>query len=184
MLISPADSLMVRDIDSSSWQVSSFLEFDGIPEDCFTGTSLHLSFTDYHIPIFQTNSRGQKDSQISIWEAVISIRDSGVWVADVDILRALSDGPIYRIQPQKECNHPKDSVPSKPLLSVGCWNDVLDHQDGRLVVKAHGNWIARLAATVLLAQNSKRPATRISICPPHVCWMCLPQDHEHNVFIY
>lgn len=139
MLVSPKDSLMVRDIDSSSWKFSNYMEFDGKPEDCFTGTSLHLSFTDYHVPFFQLDSRGQKDTQISILESFISIRDSGAWVADVDILRALGKGPTYRIFPQKSCEHPKESGPSKPLLSVECWNDVLDHQDGRLVVKAHNN---------------------------------------------
>jgi hypothetical protein len=184
MLVSPRDSLMARDIDSSGWKFSSYMEFDGKREDCFTGTSLHLSFTDYHVPFFQTNSRGQKDSQLSILESVISIRDSGAWVADVDILEALKKSIIYKTPPQKPCEHPEDSAPSKPLVSVGCWNDILDHQDGRLVVKAHGNWIARLATTALLAQNPRRPATRISLCPPNVCWKCLPQDHEFNVYIY
>jgi hypothetical protein len=133
--------------------------------------------------LHQSDSRGQKDSQLSMLESVISIRDSGVWVADLDILRALKEGPIYRIPPQNQCEHPSNSAPSKPLVSVECWNDILDLQDGRLVVKAHGNWVARLTATALLAQNPKRPATRISICPSNMCWKCLSEEHEFNVYI-
>ena len=171
MLLSPKDSLLIRDVDPARWRFSSYVEFDGTPGDCFKGTSLHLSFTDYHVPFFQSSSRGQQDSQLSMLESVISIRDSDRWIADIDILRALEEGPIYRISPRVPCNHPKDSAPSKSLISVGCWEDVLDHHDGLLVVKAQGNWVARLAATALLAQNPKRPARRVSICPWRVLEM-------------
>lgn len=184
MLVSPKESLMVRDLDPSGWKYCTYTEFDGTAEDCFTGTSLHLSFTDYHMPLFLPDSCGQKDSQVSILESVLSIRDHGAWVADIDVLKALTDGSIFRIPSQKLCEHPKNSAPSKPIISVESWDDILDPQDGRLVVKARGNWVARLAAAALLSRSSKRPAGRIAICPPDVCWKCLPQNHDFNIYIY
>jgi hypothetical protein len=82
------------------------------------------------------------------------------------------------------CNHPKDSAPERSLITLECWEDVLDHHEGLLIVKAQGNWLARLAVTALLAQNQKRPAKRVSVCPSGVCWKCLRQDFDFNVYIY
>src|SRR5204863_5857269 len=88
MLISPQDP-MVRDMDLGRWRSATYAEFDGKAEDYFSRTWLHLSFTNYHVPMYDRDVRGGHDTQISILESVISVRDSGVWVADVDVLRAL-----------------------------------------------------------------------------------------------
>jgi hypothetical protein len=186
MLSSPQGSPMVRELDPSRWRVSSNGIFDGRAEDCFGGTSLHLSFTDYHVPMFQRDSRGQRDSQLTILECVISIRDAGVWVADLDVLRVLDKSPIYRVSTPLSCHHIKTSAPLSRLVAVGCWEDVLDYPPGIIVVKANGNAVARLAVTAFLAQHPQRPAARISVCPSNtnLCWECIRQQYDYNVFVY
>jgi hypothetical protein len=187
MLISPVGDLMIRDVDLSRWRVASNSQaFDGTTEDCFAGTSLHLSFTDYQEPVFENNSRGQRDVQLSMQDVVISIRNSGQWIADVNILRALRSGSIHKIRPKLHSNHSKNVAPSKKVAVVDSWEDILDYPDGVPVIKASGNWVARLAATSLLVQIPTRPADRVSICPTGICWQCLLEDEDfgsQNVFI-
>lgn len=65
--------------------------------------------------------------------------DSGVWDAGMGIIGASMVRP------------PKHSGPAKALISLGSWEDVLDPNDGQLVVNAQGNWIARLAIPAILA---------------------------------
>lgn len=187
ILISPKADLMIRDVDLSRWRVTnSHNAFDGTTEDCFAGTSLHLSFTDYQVPVFENNSRGQRDVELSMQEVVISIRDSGEWVADVNILQALASGSIHKVRPNSNCNHPKNAPPNNTLAVVDSWDDILDYPDGVSVIKASGNWVARLAATSLLVQIPTRPASRVTICPTEICWQCIQEDHDvynQNTFI-
>jgi hypothetical protein len=188
ILISPKADLMIRDVDLGRWRVTnSHHAFDGTTEDCFAGTSLHLSFTDYQVPVFENNSRGQRDVELSMQEAVISIRDSGEWVADVNILQALESGSIHKIQPNSNCNHPEKATPSQKMAVVDSWEDILGYPDGVSVIKASGNWVARLAATSLLVQIPTRPVSRVTICPAEICWQCIQEDYDfckQNTFIW
>ncbi|KAM3075798.1 hypothetical protein ACMFMG_007925 [Clarireedia jacksonii] len=184
MLLPPELGLMVREIDLSRWRVFTPSKFDGQAEDCFSGTSLHLSFTKYHVPFFQNKSRGQQDASISMLESVISIRDSGAWVADVDIMKAAKQGSIYLLAHQQSCNHAKHEAPVKEMTSVGCWDDTLDYPDGSFVVKATGNWAARLAIASVLSMLPKRPAQKIVVCPKNVCWKCVMQEEGACIYLY
>lgn len=75
---------MVRKLYPGAWRVESTV-FDGVPLDHFFRTSLHLGFTDWQAPLVQFQSMGQRDADVNIIESVVSIRDAGKWVADVDI---------------------------------------------------------------------------------------------------
>jgi len=184
VMLIPTTNPMVRDLDLERWRFAEYHEFDGKPDDCFSQTSLHLSFTNYHVPMFKNETSGQQDSSVSILESVISVRDSGEWVADVNILRALEeDKPVYRLDLLKRCGHPENLAPKLPIMSVECWNDILDIPDGKFMVKAHGNWLARLAITAVLANHSKR-VKRITICPPSVCWQCVKEEFSHNAYVF
>lgn len=183
VLLIPTTNPMVRDLDLERWRFAQHHQFDGQPDDCFNRTSLHLSFTNYHVPIFKNKASGQQDSSVSILECVISVRDSGEWVADVNILGALGgESSVYKLDQPKRCGHPENLAPTLPIMSVECWNDVLDSPDGNFLVKAHGNWPARLAITAVLANHSKR-VKRITICPPSVCWQCLKEPFSHNAYV-
>ncbi|PHH87083.1 hypothetical protein CDD83_9333 [Cordyceps sp. RAO-2017] len=83
ILTSP-QNLMSRPTTPGAWRVVPS-KFDGLPADHFNKTSLHLQFTDWRAPVVQIQTVGQRGSGINILEAVISVRDHGTWVADVQI---------------------------------------------------------------------------------------------------
>ena len=81
MLIPPANPL-VRSIGAESWNVLNNSEFDGILEDSFPTTTIHLSFTKY-------TDYGAQNEVVFMLESIVSIHGCGKWVADLDILRSL-----------------------------------------------------------------------------------------------
>jgi hypothetical protein len=183
LLSTPKESLLVRELDPGKWKLDTCKEFDGNLENCFRETSLHLSFTNYHVPVFLSGASGLQDAQVSVIESIISVRDSGVWVADANILQAVLSGDIHRHR-ETLCNHMAGLVLHKSnITSVGSWNDVLDCPAGVVVVKSHGNWVARLALLAVLLQTQGGSGRRITLCGPSVCWSCV-DDKSFPSHIY
>jgi hypothetical protein len=161
---------MMRDVSKGSWRVISGADFNGEAEDFFSKTSLHLSFTEYQVPLF-VGRGGGLDNQIFLLESVVSVHDSGAWVADIDIIGALSDPLIRRASRTASCQH-QCSKPLIELKSLECWDGILDRPQEAAVVRANSNWIARLAATAVLVQCLRGSDGRVTICPPSMCWSC------------
>ncbi|KAL8305624.1 hypothetical protein RB597_003614 [Gaeumannomyces tritici] len=89
ILTTPAAAdLQARDSDLGLWQKAP-PRFNGEREDAFSRTSMHIGFTEWQAPLFHTGSVGQHSSEVSHVEVVVSVRDSGEWVADVNPLLAL-----------------------------------------------------------------------------------------------
>ena len=179
MLILPQE-LMVREPDPASWQNLGAEAFNGRAENTFGQTTLHLSFTNYKLSLYD-GVVGTQDSQVHFVESVVSVYDCGIWVGDIDILGAM--GRTWRLPPQHLCEHERDTKPCRELISLESWDEILDPPKASSVVRANGNWPARLAIIALLvARNSKDDkstlvtTTRITVCPRSVCWKCL--DHE------
>ena len=144
-------------------------------QDSFKTTSLHLSFTEFTLPLSIGNRGNSIDNNISIVETIISAHGKGKWVADLDILS------IY--QPQKRMlQRFKNTLSSCPhysaggyihrLTSLDTWEELLDIPEdlGRSnigIVRAYDNWMARLAATCISVQ--KRYRTVLLPSSP-VCW--------------
>ena len=64
--------------------------YDGKREDNFKATSLHLSFTDWTMALDVKGAEGRTiDQEAYMVESVISVLDSGKWVADLDERRLL-----------------------------------------------------------------------------------------------
>jgi hypothetical protein len=167
--------------DPSSWQVMSDTNFNGYAEDHFSKTSLHLSFTEYYLPLLQDSSHGQ-DNQVFFLESVISIYDSGKWIGDVDILKALQNHLLIRItsdhiSPLGSCNHTLTEPQTfKTWTSLQSWDDVLDPPRSTFVVQAHGNRIARLAVTAILGRRENWKF--IAICTSDLCWGCYNENKK------
>ena len=53
--------------------------------DSFSGTFLHLSFTNWIAPL-NGSKHGVIDQDVFLVEAVVSIRNSGRWIADIDVI--------------------------------------------------------------------------------------------------
>ena len=101
LLIAPPNQ-KIRDADLQSWQEINHLPFDGTAEDCFRQTSVHLSFTGYEMPLINNSEqRHIIDRPVNLIETLVSVYDRGKWIADLDVLGALSSklpARLYRIE--------------------------------------------------------------------------------------
>jgi hypothetical protein len=166
---------VIRPVDPSSWRVASTTAFNGSQENHFDSTSLHLSFTDYYVPVHLTGQQNQ-DSQVFYLESYVSVYDCGKWVGDIDVLKAFSSARVSRAR--SRCRHAPGTeleLDNSPrMISAESWHDILDPPVERFVVRAHGNWVARLAASVMLLQVLPEDDVQgVVICPPRCCWHCI-----------
>jgi hypothetical protein len=177
---------MVREINPNSWRMNSCHPFDGTTSRSFDGTSLHLSFTEYHVPLFD-GSRGSHDNQMSFLESVISVRDKGQWVADVDPLLLINPpSGLRRLGKRITCNHSTEWNQVEDVVAVNSWDELLDSPDGVFVVRAGDNWVARLALTLVAYQRLQQTSTdfAVTVCPNDVCWFCTQQSFRRHAFIF
>ncbi|KAK7729659.1 hypothetical protein SLS53_009230 [Cytospora paraplurivora] len=63
-LLIPPDDPVVPTTEKSSWRVLSISDFKGLAEDHFSKTSMHLSFTEYYIPLVQAGDEQGQDSRV------------------------------------------------------------------------------------------------------------------------
>jgi hypothetical protein len=180
-MLVPPQNPMVKKKGQASWKIINDGVFNGREEDHFGKTSMHLSFTEYHVPHFD-GTRGGHDSQIHFLESVVSVHDSGVWVGDVDVLKALNDVRVSRMQPLS-CKCQNAGRLTKALVSIESWDEVLDPPNESIIVRATGNWISRLAVTAILVQTMPSEGLLslekyFTICPPAVCWACNDPNPE------
>ena len=122
------------------------VEYDSNRVDNFSSTSLHLSFTKWMQPL-NSGEYGLIDQDVFLVEAVISVRDSGRWIADIDVIDARPE----RCLVTNNCKdvHEVDAA----LTSIDSWEELLDPPLTTGVVRAHGNWAARLAVFSILKQK-------------------------------
>jgi len=170
MLI-PPENPQVKELEAGNWHLINHAPFEGQEEDAFQGTSLHLSFTGYTVPV-ELGVHGYRDAEIYFLESVVSIHDRGHWVADIDVLRHFYASGCTRIFPPI-CSHGKTGKPpiyksSHELTCIDNWNELLDRPENAGIVRAKGNWIGRLSAMVLSLQLHY-PTT---VLPPDFCWEC------------
>ena len=142
--------------------------FDGNSEDCFWYTTLHMSFTEWTLPI-DVGSRGNRDIEAYYVETAIGVYDKGKWVADVNVLDVFRHR-LSRILPKCLIRH---HVPLAPeglgkLVAIDNWDELIDSPPEVAVVRAHKNWQARLATAALSLQRGHE--TRV--LPDEVCWTC------------
>jgi hypothetical protein len=182
VLLNPPQDLMMRDLEFTS---DTMPKFDGMKQDCFKATSLHLSFTGLHTPMYDRNVKVGIDSQVSILGSVMSVHDRGNWVADINVLDALSTD--FNFQPVLDyaCQHEHNPTLFAGVYSIESWDDILDHPVDRFVVRTHGNWVARLAAYSVLSQamKTKGRSGRITICGSDTCWQCIFQASSRGGYL-
>jgi hypothetical protein len=200
LLVSPPE-LEIREHDLEKWQFVNHNLFDGNSAGgMFDGTSIHLSFTGWEGPVSleSTNSRGMDAYYI---ETAVSVNDRGEWVGDLDILEGLRHLEIGVPGPtESKCTHdPSFPVAGIKLISIDCWEEILDPPGGLLVLRSapatlstndrrgHWQWMVRLAAVSIARSRKYR-----CICLPvdrSFCWTCvvdkIDADEERNVlFVY
>ncbi|KAK5995258.1 hypothetical protein PT974_03657 [Cladobotryum mycophilum] len=154
--------------------------------DSLRGTSLHLSFTTWKMPL-DWESTGEIDQEVFLLESVVSVQDSGKWVADIDVLNREEVYPEIISFPC-QCEVEKQQ-PWMDAVSLDTWEELLDLPPCLGVLRASGNWVARLAAASILVQQGHAHSVAI-IQGDRVCWNCLrelysePEPHLPQVLIY
>ena len=176
-LLIPPLNPMVKSRDPASWRFVSTNEFNGAAEDHFTNTSLHLSFTNYYAPLTQAGRRQGQDHHVFLRESVVSVYHSGEWIGDLDVLKSLDSGRLHRMSHARcSCSQSQASQEASLLVtSVESWEDVLDPPSEGFVIRASGNWVARLATTSMLIQvMPEGSGAGMIILPSDMCWKCCP----------
>lgn len=158
----------IRKSEVEKWDLVTHAPFDGDLSDCFQSTSLHLHFTGYELPIM-TSEHGGRFVEAFFLETVVSVHDSGEWVADLDILTSLESPRLKSVVQQPECKpQAAGHKPSFEIVSIDCWEELLEKPTNGGVVRAHGNWQARLAAAAISVQLGNQTI----LFRGHGCWAC------------
>ena len=173
LLLSPRNTLL-REPDLETWQLVNHAPFDGKLEDNFSSTSLHLSLTGYEQQLNIPKQQGARDREAYYLEAVVSAFDKGAWVADLDLFHLLH-GHFTYISPRPMCRwhngadaHTTSSFSA--LTSVDNWFEYLDRPPNSAVIRAHGNWVARLALAAI-PLTDKDPL--VVLGSDKICWTCV-----------
>ena len=161
--------------------------FDGNLTDEFSDTSLHLSFTSAKSQI-SGHFEGLKDSELEVVETALSVYERGEWVADLDVLKSFSTRTISRIFGCSICQHKRNSeVPQRGFMgenrpgvtTITNWTELLDPPETQYsIVKASGNWEARLATTVIAVASGYQ----VGVLPDIWCWKCMEELVSFNEF--
>ncbi|KAH7083970.1 hypothetical protein FB567DRAFT_447277 [Paraphoma chrysanthemicola] len=171
LLVPPADPRLAEP-DLRSWQHVNHCDFDGQFQDCFTSTSLHLSFTDSEDTMYLGN-RGLRDRQVVFVEALVSIDDRGRNIGDLDIMAMFGKDSLCV---QEKCPHSPEQrgnyrgqVHEPNLTALDCWEEFLDPPQTTAIFRAAGNWQARLGAAAAATQMGKQ----VLVLPTDPCLYCL-----------
>lgn len=181
----PGISLLIAPIHprlralAEEYNVVNHFPYDGKRENNFGGTSLHLSFTDWKIPLENPGAASRTiDQDAHFIESVISVLDSGRWVADLDIL-CIEFAALLKLESKEPCCGHAQKESGYDYSSIDNWEELLDGPEGVGVFRAHKNWAARLAAVSILCQ--KEQAHSIGILSPEAsCLECLSLEFDKD----
>ena len=151
--------------------------------DGFRGTSLHLSFTNWKVPLDCGNT-GEIDQEIFLLEAVVSVQEKGRWVADIDVLSMERSCPEVITCTCDALSRSKQSPRPPPIadnaVSISSWDEFLDPPPCIGVLQTNGNWVARLAAICVLIQEGNGHMTvLLKEGDGRLCWDCLSRDYTY-----
>jgi hypothetical protein len=166
LLMAP-DHTKVQEPEVDKWFMISHNQYDGSKDDHFEATSLHLSFTGSEEAL-NIGSRGGKFVHAYFIETNISVFHEGIWVADLDILRCCSEAEnLLRIGSKTHCNDFTQLLPVAHITAIDNWEELLTVPENCAVVRANGNWLARLA---LASVSSYKGFNTVVLPPTACCW--------------
>ena len=151
VILIPPQTPEVRERSLGDWRVVNHAPFDGKYENNFGSTSLNLAFTGHTLPI-NVGERGSLTHEAHLVETVISVHDAGEWVADLDVLKAISH---YK-HGWTDHTHTDTEISLPPLVSIDNWQEILDNPESSAVVRVCGNEQARLAIATVASQLGYR----------------------------
>ncbi|MCJ1384787.1 hypothetical protein MMC17_007905 [Xylographa soralifera] len=164
---------------SENYNVVTHAPYDWKRENNFRGTSLHLSFTDWTLPL-ETDGMRTIDRDVQLVESIISVMDRGQWVADLDIL-SVDFASLNRLELTGLCHGSHSDIPAHEYTSLDSWEELLDGPESVGIFRAHGNWAARLAAVTIMV--GKGLAHCVAVCSPgKICLKCLEMGYNFAHF--
>lgn len=167
----PPSNPRIKELDLETYEVINHDPYDGKLEDSFKGTTLHLRFSGYESSL-EVGDHGRRNREAFFIETMISTHDRGEWVADLDALSSLASSSLGRVNYQsKDCRHTpseRHCPPEYPLTTIDRWEELLEKPRDSAVVRAHGNWGARLAAAAV----SVRLGNKTLLLAGNGCWKC------------
>ena len=175
MLVAPVEP-KIRPL-GNEYNLVEHAAYDGKRENNFKGTSLHLSFTDWTLPLEVKGVEGRTiDQEAYIVASVISVLDSGTWVADLDIL-CIDFEALTRLRMSHQCPGHPNGLADYDYTSLDSWEELLDGPMSVGFFRAHGNWAARLAAVSILSQSNQAHSIGL-LGPEAFCLECLGYAHD------
>jgi hypothetical protein len=189
-LISPPE-VKLKEADPERWMTINHNTFNGKLENHFDRTSIHLSFTEYEVPLLtESHTRHTIDRDIVLVEALLSVYDGGTWIGEIDILKVFKY-EVVRVPSENVQNgdskqfsdHNEGHISHKAMIyeeafqeeqklvatSIENWDELNEApKTGVVAVRAHKDWIARLAATAICADVG----FKLVILPADPCWTC------------
>ncbi|OTA76887.1 hypothetical protein M434DRAFT_87894 [Hypoxylon sp. CO27-5] len=172
----------IRSYDKiDEWYQYDHKEFDGTMEDCFKGTSLHISFSEASQAV-NIDFSGGRDVEAYFLETLISVHDRETWIAEIDVLGALrtpQDRLIRWLLGSRPCNCGPESARGTKLISIDNFAEMIVPPRQAGIIRANGNWQARLAAaSICMAQGYK-----LILKPEGTCWGCLSKASLGNITV-
>lgn len=177
LLVAPEESKIRKPTDQ--YNAVTHASYDWQRENNFTGTTLHLSFTDWQIPL-QAEGYRSIDQDVRIVESVISVLDRGKWVADLDIL-CIGFDVLTCIAWEHDRHACETHNLEYDYVSIDNWDELLDRPEGVGIFRAHGNWAARLAAVSILSQQGQGHSIAV-FGRRNICFKCLEEKRGVVVF--
>ncbi|KAI1743886.1 hypothetical protein F4680DRAFT_444581 [Xylaria scruposa] len=171
-LMVPPNEPEIRRYDLiDEWYQYDHNVYTGVMEDCFKGTSLHLSFSEASQAV-NVNFSGGPDIEAYFIETLISVYNRAEWIAELDVLGSVTH-PNLKSEAEIlqgkacSCKHPTNNGPT--VISIDNFAEMLVPPTQPGIIRAKGNWQARLAATALcLAKGYK-----VVIKEPNTCLTCV-----------
>ncbi|KAI0401806.1 hypothetical protein F4802DRAFT_396664 [Xylaria palmicola] len=178
LLVSPLDP-RIRPTRYNPASVEHKL-YDGRREDKFQGVSLHLSFTEWKMPL-DWECTGEIDQEVFLLESVLSVMHNGKWIGDIDVL-GLEKTPldVFETDCKGDCAPDGDEETSvvKEITSLDDWEELLDPPPSVGIFRARSNWVARLAVSSILIQQRSEHCVLI-IGGAELCWKCLCRHYAY-----
>ena len=187
LMVSPLEP-RIRAVDHNP-RLVEHRSYDGNDANKFGGTSMHLSFTTWKMPL-EWHNTGEIDQEIFLLESVVAVQDNGKWVADIDVLEIEKNCPD--IIDHFRCNEDCTSGMAESyddVVSIDSWEELLDPPPCTGVLRAKGNWVTRLAVTAILSQQG-RDSGAVIVGDDRICWRCLrdlysePEPHVPERIIF
>ena len=158
----------------ADWKLIENEIFDGELKDSFADTTLHLSFTGDSMPIpMGQMSAGRPYIEAHLLETLVSVHSRGKWIADLDILDAVSKGAgswDHEWYYKCGCSHDTNSrgllgeIDQAEITAVNNWEGFLDKPVGPVIIMTHKNWLARLSVVALAVRRHDRVTLSDGFC--------------------